>query len=386
MTKTLVACTYEADNQQVAVEQIVSGLKLEGNLLKHSIGIISCHYEFVLSGVVQAICDALPFDVVGSVSSAISACNNSDMLLMSIMVITSDDIEFVKILTEPIAEAADTAIANSYKKSAKQGQKPALILAYAPFIPQNVGDEYIDVISEVSGGAPCFGSLAADGTLYFSDSYTIFNGKHYTDRMVMVLAYGSISPKFYVAHISPDKVLPKTATITKSDRHIIMELDKRPVISYFEDLNLTNVGSTMFDMALLPFMLDYKDGTPSVAKTFVLMTPDGYALCAGAVPEGCSLNVAMTDADDIIVTTNKFADDIFADIENASGLLIYSCIARSMALGNEQFREMNLIEKKLSGRLNYMMAYCGGEMCPTAESEGSHSNRFHNNTIIACLF
>ena len=66
MIKTFVACTAEIDDEQLAIEQIKSQLDLDG-LLKNSFGIISCHYEFALSG-----------GEIGPVPN----CNNSDYFSM----------------------------------------------------------------------------------------------------------------------------------------------------------------------------------------------------------------------------------------------------------------------------------------------------------------
>ena len=63
MIKTLIAWTAEVDDDKLAVEQIKSQLGLEGGLLRNTVGIVACHYEFVLSGILKAICEALPFDV-----------------------------------------------------------------------------------------------------------------------------------------------------------------------------------------------------------------------------------------------------------------------------------------------------------------------------------
>ena len=96
--------------------------------------------------------------------------------------------------------------------------------------------------------------------------------------------------------------------------------------------------------------------------------------------------MAETDKDDVILTTGEAADLIMKDAAGASVLLIYSCISRSMTLGADQYKEMELIDKKVGGRLPYMMANAGGEICPTQISDDMAINRFHNNAFIACLF
>ena len=389
MIKTFVASTTEIDDAEAAVEDILSQLNPESGLLANSVGIISCHYEFVNSGIVEAVCAALPFDLAGTISCMMSVENNTDTFLMTIMVITgdSDDVKFVTTLTPPLNEKAGQVVAESYKAIASQRQdKPGLIFAFAPFMPLNSGDEYVDVISEASGGVPCFGTLAIDDTMDFSNCFMLYNGQHYSDRMAMILVYGNISPKFYVANISDEKAFDKSAIVTKSAGHVIMELNGRPVDKFFEDLGLEKISETHYAMSSLPFLLDYKDGTPKVSKVFISLTPERYALCAGAVPEGCSLQVVPSDRADVMLTAGQAAEQILEDIQNASGLLVYSCVARSITLGGDQYDEMHLINEKVGGKVPYMMMCSGGEICPSQAQGGVATNRFHNNAFIACLF
>ena len=138
-------------------------------------------------------------------------------------------------------------------------------------------------------------------------------------------------------------------------------------------------------MSSLPFLLDFNDGTPKISKIFVALTPEKYAICAGAMPEGCTFYMASTDKDDVMLTTGEAADMILKETDGASLLLVYSCISRSMTLGADQYKEMELINKMMGDKLPFMIATSGGEICPTQVSENKASNRFHNNAFVACL-
>ena len=385
MIKTLVAETSEVDDVKAAVGEIKNQLKLDQSLLKNSIGIVACHYEYVLSGVLKGVCESLPFDVVGTITSAQSIQDDHGLLLLTLMVITGDDVEFVKTLTPSLQAEPGRVIAESYKAAARD-VKPGLILTFAPFMPQNTGDEYVNVISAASGGAPVFGTLAVDDTDDFSNCFMLADGEHYRDRMAMILIYGNIHPRFCVANISESRILGKSAVVTKSSGSVLMEVNERPVIGYFEDLGLVKASESQYALSSLPFLLDYNDGSPKVSKLFIMLTPERYAVCGGAMPEGSSLYMAASDKDDIMLTTGEAVDLLLKDNAKASGMLIYSCIARGMTLGAEQFSEMELIQQKLEFGLPFMMAFSGGEICPTQVSDDKAINRFHNNAFIACLF
>ncbi|MDR2355635.1 MAG: FIST C-terminal domain-containing protein [Clostridiales Family XIII bacterium] len=387
MIQSILAYTTEIDDVERAVEEVKSRLQSGKTLKKNTVGIIACHYEFALSGVVKALCEALPFPVIGAITSAQAVSEAADALLLTLMVLTSDDAEFTVARTESLHDESGERIARAYAEAAAQkAERPALILTYAPFMVENSGDAYVNVLTEASGGAPCFGTLAVDDTADFSNCFMIHNGVHYNDRMVMLLVYGDVKPKFFIATISPGKILDKSALITKSAGHVLMEVNDRPVVEYFEDLGLTKASETAYAMTSLPFMLDYGDGTPQVSKVFIGLSPERYAICAGAMPEGATLYIGVFDKEDVLLTTREAVEKALAEAKGASGLLIYSCISRSMSLGAESLLELNLVKDRIASDLPFMMAYSGGEICPTRISDVKAINRFHNNAFVACVF
>jgi hypothetical protein len=213
----------------------------------------------------------------------------------------------------------------------------------------------------------------------------VANGEYYRDQMAIVMIYGDIKPKFIIANISETRILEKNAVVTKSEGHVLMEVNERPFIDYLEDLGLVKTSEIQYAMSSLPFLLDYNDGTPKVSKVFVMLTPEKYAICAGAMPEGSTLYMAMTDKDDVILTTKEAINKIAEEADNGSLLLCFSCISRSMTLGSDQYKEMEMLEKAIGGRLPFIMANSGGEICPTQVSGDKAVNRFHNNAFIACI-
>ena len=385
MIKTFTLLTEEVDDAGLAAGQIMSQLEKAGELHKNTLGIVACHYEYVFSGVLKAVCEALPFDVVGTISQIQGVCGRSGSLLLTILVMTSDDVRFVRAVTPSLLEEPGRVIAESYGAAAGM-EKPALILAFAPFILQNSGDEYVAALSAASGGAPCFGTLAVDDTMDFSSCFMVADGEHYHDRMAMALVYGDISPKFYVANISHSRLIGRSAVVTKSAGHVLMEVNERPVVEYFEDLGLADASEEQYAMSSLPFLLDYGDDTPMVSKLFIKLSPEKYAICAGAMPEGSRMHIAMSDEEDVMVTTGEALDRMLCDISGASGALIYSCVARCMTLGAKQFGEIGAADGKLGGKLPFMVACSGGEICPSQVSDDLAINRFHNNAFIACMF
>ena len=101
------------------------------------------------------------------------------------------------------------------------------------------------------------------------------------------------------------------------------------------------------------------------------------------MPEGARFNLGMWDKSDVVGTTIRTIEDSLRN-KNLSTLILHSCLARSYALGTEILLETEEVNKIAAERIPYIFSYSGGEICPIRDE--ANSNRFHNNTIIACAF
>jgi hypothetical protein len=384
MIRTFTAFTENIDDPDGAAAEIWEQLQKGQGFLRNTVGIIACHYEFVLSGAAKAICARLPFAVAGTISSVQAINEAQGTLILTLMVLTSDEVGFKTACTGSLKGEPGKVIAEAYTKAAG-GEKPALIFAFGPFMLENSGDEYVRVISEASGGVPCFGTLAVDDTKDFQECYMIFNGEHYRDKMALILVYGDIRPKFYLASISRNKLLDKPALVTSSEGHILKEVNGRPVVEYFEGMGLTKASESSYAMTSLPFMLDYGDGTPPVSKVFVGLNERKDAICAGAMPQGSTLYIGVFDKEDVLFTSGNIIEQALRETDHPSVLIGYSCVSRSITLGSDVLGEVDVVLKKIAGRFPFLMAYSGGEMCPTQINASAAINRFHNNTFVLCI-
>jgi hypothetical protein len=385
MIRSLTVFTENIDDPQAAAAEIQAQLDAGPGLLKNTVGIIACHYEFVLSGAARAVCENLSFDVAGTISSVQSVGGAQGTLMLVMLVITSDDVRFKTGMSHSLKDQPAKGVEAAYRTLAGD-EKPALVFAFAPFIQENYGDEYVNTLSVASGGVPCFGTLAVDDTPDFRECYMLYRGAHYRDRMALILCYGDIRPQFYLASLSENKLLDRAALITSSEGHVLKEVNGRPVVEYFEDLGLTKASETSYAFSSLPFMLDYGDGTPMVSKVFVGLNAQKHAVCAGVMPEGSTMYLGVFDKDDVLLTTGNLIRQAMTENPAPSVLIGYSCITRSMSLGSDLYAEADLIRREINGRAPFLIAYSGGEICPTPINRDLAINRFHNNTFIICTF
>lgn len=388
MIKTYSAYTEEIDDIEIALQDINEQLDLEGKLLKNTVAICSCNNEYVFSGVAEKICGSFPFDVVGIITTAQAINSKTSPLLFTIMVLTSDDVEFKTVLTDSLTEnnrPVTDIIKDSYIAAVSEKPDPSLIFSYAPYIMNNSGDDYVRALTEVSNGVPCFGTLAVDDSDTFIDCFSLYNGIHYNDRMVLVLFCGEVNPKFYIASMSPEKILGQSALITSSEGHVMKCVNDKPVIEYFKSHGLVQAAETQYAMTALPFMIDYNDGTPMISRVFITLNQNNEAICAGAMPEGATLHLGVFEKDDVIKTTSNAVQEAMVNTD-LSNMIIYSCVSRSMILVSDIEAELDTVKKIIGNKFNFMASYSGGEICPTFISENTAVNRFHNNTLIICVF
>ena len=71
-------------------------------MLEHTVGILTCHTEFIESGVMQYISENLPFDLVGSTTSSQAVNDEAGDLMLTIFIITADDVRFKPGITEKV--------------------------------------------------------------------------------------------------------------------------------------------------------------------------------------------------------------------------------------------------------------------------------------------
>ncbi len=387
MMKTLTANTYEIDDIDSAVRDILAQLDFAANpLLSHSVGIISCYAEYIDSGLITALNDALPFDIIGATTIVCGVPQGEGDTMLSLLVLTSDDVEFATAASAPVMEEEEAPLAEMYKTAAgKLTQKPALMLSFAPLLTHVGGDYYAERMSSISGGLPNFGSYAVDHNSDYHDSKVILNGEAWADRFAILLLAGNLQPSFYIGTISDTKIFPERGAVTASKGNLLQTIDGVPAVDYLQSLGLTkNEDGSITGINTFPIIVDYNDGTMPVIRAMFAATPEGAVVCGGNTPAGATLSMGSFDPDEIRGTTMGTIEKAIADRPDAV-FLIFSCIGRFFALGYEGMAEMKagneLLQK--AGR-PFISSYSGGELCPVYAADGTTLNRNHNNTLIIC--
>ncbi|MDR2740244.1 MAG: FIST C-terminal domain-containing protein [Treponema sp.] len=391
MIKTIVIHTLKIDDPEAAVAELCGLLEKEGPLLAHSIGLVSCFADFISSGIVADLAKKLPFEIAGTTSLAGASKSAAGEVLLFLTVLTSDDVEFVTGLTDPISAEAVSPIRAAWKKAtAGRAEKPALMLSFAPLLTNASGDVLVEAFSAVSGNVPNFGTIAVDHNADYHESRVIFNGASYPDRYAFILCYGKIKPIFIVGGLSEKRAFRDKGVVTASAGNQLQGVNGISVADYLSGLGLKKgPDGAIMGINAYPFILDYNDGTQPIIRVMFAITPEGYAVCGGNMPVGASLQVGVINAEEVLsITEETIKSALVIGQNNGSdnGMLIFSCVGRYFAQGFHPEAEMKKVQEALNGSLPFHLCYSGTELCPVYEKNGNTRNRSHNDSIVICMF
>jgi hypothetical protein len=390
MIRAFSAFSAEIDDIDAAVAEILSQLPPANDLLSHTIGLISCVPEFVESGVVKAVQEALPFDLIGQTTIAAASPHSSSLEILNILVISSDEVEFVHGQTEPVTEEDASIIASSYRPAvAGRTEKPAFILVYAPLLFNVGGDFFVNVFDELSGQAPVFGSLAVDNTIDYHKSGVIYRGEFSANQLAFIAVYGKVTPQFYFATISHKSIFEEKGVVTSSAGNQLKTVDGKPAVDFLRSKGLaTDESGVIEGVNSFPYIVDYNDGTPPVVRVIFATTPEGYAVCLGDIPEGSTLSVGYFNEDEIVSTTRAGLSGFKLGEGQHLGI-IFSCVGRYFMMTLDPAGEVDMAHEFIDPLgAPYILTYSGGEICPVTNIvDGvSLTNRFHNATFVALVF
>jgi hypothetical protein len=374
----------ELDEPAIAVSEILDKLDLERNAKKNSVGLITCSYDYVESGIVKAICNALPFDVIGCTSLTNANNTEAGTMLLCLTVFTADDCRFSAAVSGSLADNVENEVHMAATKATNAlGEKALMSLALFPMF--GVGGELmLNALDNALDGVPIFGTVACDhDTAEYSNTHTIYNGECFRDRLSFFLISGNIKPKFVVAATSEQNLRKQRAVITSSEGCLIKKINEMTAREYFEFMGMVS-GKGIEGISSVPFMVDYGDGSQPIARAIFGLNQDGSALCGGFVPEGSTLYIGRMDEEDILLTAENSIKYLLKT-DGLKGIIMFPCLGRNMVLAISPLAEINLVRKEIGDKTPWHLAYSAGECCPVYSRKDSRLlNRFHNFTFTGC--
>jgi hypothetical protein len=383
MIKMLTAHTFEVDEVDTAVSEILTQLDLAHNLRKHTVGLVFCTIDFIKSGVVEGLKRDLPFDVLGCTTLGAAAPGVMGDVILTLTVLTSDDVEFGPGLSEPLTEDVENRVTRCYQDTAASLQSPpSLILVFTPSLYNLAGDTMVGVLDRESRGVPVFGIGALDVDTKIRTPKTIYQGTAYPDRMPILLLSGNLRPRFFLDSVWDHDVHTQKARVTAAEGNRMISVNHIPAAEYIKKIGL--ISEEKMDLLFVfPLGIESKDDRPKLCIIYEI-NKDGSLTCSASIPSGCTLSIGSPGSGDVC----KTAENITARLNQESGgeaALIFSCFSRSVVLANP-YDEMETVQHEMANSpLPYLLIYAGGEICPIHDQEGKTVNQYHNYSIISCL-
>ena len=383
MVTMYTARTSEIDEIDEAIAEIKSQIDFN-SLKKNSGGFIFCHIDFIDSGVVEALCNELPFNVIGMTSMASADEHGYSLFDLNLTILTSDEVSFEVGMTNSIdnenyIEEID-CLYNTIRN--KSNEDPKLIISFMPYLREVSGYDVVSAMDEICKGIPIWGSITNNIDFNYETVYTICNGKTLRAGLAMMFLNGIVEPKFIVASLPERNIVNNRAIITKSNGAILYEINDLPILEYLANIGLV---VTKENITAIPLMVYYKNSKKAVAIGFYTLFEDGSVLAGGKLPVGTSCAVGSIDSEGIFESAEEGLKQIIA-IKDRQATLLLPCVTRYIMLSPDQEGEIRTITQKLiDDKKPFMMGYSGGEICPMIGSDGKLHNYFHNYSFCACV-
>ncbi|MCL2389449.1 MAG: FIST C-terminal domain-containing protein [Elusimicrobia bacterium] len=385
MLKMYTAHTQELDDLQLVTEEIIKQIDLS-KLLKNTIGIVTFHYDFAKSGVVEELKKKLPFEIIGMTTMAGAHTSGYfETYSLYLTVLTSDDVEFSTAMTKPLTNTDyKQPIADAYNTArAKFNKDPKFILTFAPVMTNLSGADITLALDTATGGIPCWGSLASGVGMVYDECRILYQDQIEQHAMSIILIYGNVEPEFIYTSIPQKNMRDIAVIVTESDGCVVKKVNDIPFLDYLKQLNieLNNENCTT-----LPFMV-YSEGMSEPISIGIYRIYDDSSVLFGThLKVGTKLVMGQIDQKGILETAQKNVEQIIATGKK-NGALFFPCVTRSMMLVPDQNAELKLITKLMAEKgIPYLVAYAGGEICPVRDDSGTLRNRFHNYSFSSVVF
>ncbi|MDR1312314.1 MAG: FIST C-terminal domain-containing protein [Deltaproteobacteria bacterium] len=384
--RMLLAQTLEPDDAERSVREILAQLDLGKNQRRYSVGLVHCNQAFVESGALKAVCDRLPFPVLGYNTLLHStSLGLVDSMLMTAAVLTSDTVKFATGLSAPMGSDMRGPAASMYVETENLLRaRPALGLVFAPNLEGVASGEIMtEALDEISDGVPFFGGQPADFTTCMRDPRVIYNGEAYPDRAGIVLVEGDLKPRFHVFPVEAHRRIRQMAIVTESDANVVKQVNGMPVLEFMEQLGLCFEGQ-LAGTQTIPLFIDRADGAPPTVRAVQSQTPEGWLVLCGNAPVDSTLGIGAIDQEHIINGIKRVT--FLTRVSSPDVFLLYSCLSRNIVLGFNYTAEAEALREELDGRVPYVFAYTSGEICPLPSKDGRWRNEFHNMSLITVTF
>lgn len=392
--------TQQIDDVELAVDELLSELMLDFDLLKNTVGILFCYSDMDIEDFIAELTIEIGFEIIGCscIASAEEQTGFHEMAV-TLMVLTADDCQFKLSLTGDLNSANLAAEITAIYQAAtlELSDKPKLIYAIPPYNLDIAIEEYIEVFNQQTDGIPVIGGIPSCDEN--NQPYTILNQTLYTNNLVMLSIFGNIRPLFGVENVLGSSIERKRK-ITKVAKNIIYEVGHQRLTDYIGEIGLpidklTSPNATLSFLSN-PLLIEnaYLDSGESLAyvrSLFEINTEEGWCKTNGDIPLGATLSICSLNKEDIVAGATLAIRDIREKIKAAEDgyeyntLFIISCIGRNLLMLPKNDAETKAILEDLPENMTMAGFYSCGELGPMVTANQKIINVGHNQSLVLCV-
>ena len=218
------------------------------------------------------------------------------------------------------------------------------------------GQEFVEGIMEVAGkDIVMFGGMAGDETK-FEQNY-VFSGREVFENGAIIIAFDSDHIDMQGIATSGWVGLGKDLVITSSESNIVYSIDHEPALRVYkkylnvQDKDLPAIGVEY------PLLIKRSDDSYALRAVMGVDRKHEALIFAGSVPHGATVTFSGSPGFEVMDRTKEKIKEFYKQHPRADILLLFSCMARYLALGPVISEELVFPTKKwgipLSGFFTY---------------------------------
>jgi len=296
-----------------------------------------------------------------------------------IMVLSSDvmrwSVGFAKEIGHAPREAGQQA-AHAALQGLRTGPRIGFLVLADGLMPQRT--ELMRGIQEAVGTSSLVvGGLAGDD-LQFRRTYQYINQQVFSGGVVGAAMSGTAKLGFGIEHgFAP---ISKPRRVTRAHANVLVELDRQPAASVYEEYFGREVVSHLHERGLsrqtiaYPLGIQCEESNQWLLRSVVAFQEDGSLSCSGEIREGAWLQLMIGSKELALEASRRAAQRATHGMNHIAAALVFDSVARRTLLGpQESAAEITRIHNVIGRQVPLAGCYTYGEHAPFASLDAGHS-------------
>jgi hypothetical protein len=233
------------------------------------------------------------------------------------------------------------------------------------------------ICKKVGRHLPLYGGLAGDDSRFLQTF--VFTEEAITDQGAIVLVLNQSKIELTGMINSGWISLGAEFTVNRAEGNIVYEINGLPALDMYKDyLNVLETDLPAIGVEY-PFLVNVDNGSTVLRAVTGINREDRSLIFAGTVPQGAKVSFSISPGFEIMENTRDKIIAFHRENKRADLLLLFSCIARLIALGPLVSTEIKLAAIKWKRPLAGFFTY--GEIGNAENGDPA----FHNQTFTLAL-